>query len=277
MDQFVIEFKKNPQKWRTLLTADQREKIQKFVNNIADVTPKTDRLALEARIIARRHPHIAVVKDDDEEDEAVPELVWPTTRIFNKLMFFKWMWINNREYMINKYMTPKYGIKYTIEVSSTQPDRIEAQQIWSKYVRSNTQLRSDISDLFYEYEGRTLQTEEVIEEEDESDSPEPVKKPAAVKSMPKKAESSDSESDELPKPMTKPAAVKPVRILTQKSKPAIRIPAKQVRFAQKAASPVRQDSEGEEIYSDEANYESDESEEVQKNNGYIPKAESESE
>lgn len=71
MDQFVTEFSKNPQKWRALLNADQREKIQTFVDNIADVTPKTDRLALEARIIARRHPHVTVVNEEDLNNNRV--------------------------------------------------------------------------------------------------------------------------------------------------------------------------------------------------------------
>lgn len=157
MDQFVKAFTKNPQKWRSLLTADQQEKIQTFVNNIADVTPKTDKLALEARIIARRHPHIAVVKDDEE-------------------------------------------------CNSDGESPVVISAIKGK-----------------------------------------------VKSRAKKAVpvAQESESEE------EPVEVIPVK---------------------KSASKVQHDSEGEEIYSDEAHYESDESEEVvEKNNDYIPKADSESE
>lgn len=168
MDQFVTEFSRNPPKWRALLTPEQREKIQTFVNNIADVTPKTDKLALEARIIARRHPHIAVVKDDEDDDS-----------------------------------------------DGESPVVISA-------IKGNVKSR-------------------------------------AKKAVPVAQE---SESEEEP---IEVVPVKKTAILTK-------TPAK------KSASKAQHDSEGEEIYSDEANYESDESEEVvEKNNDYIPKADSESE
>ncbi len=265
MDEFVTEFSKNPHKWRSRLTEDQQEKIKTFVNNIADVTPKTDKLALEARIIARRHPHIAVVQDEEDEVEtASPVIIWPPKKIHNKMVFFKWMWTNNRAYMINKYMTSEYEAEHIVGLLPLHSDLTkEADLVWRKHVRTNNVLMDAIFDLLDEHHAkfRGLQVED---EEVSADEELPVNPPPVAK------ESESDEESESPKPLKKQpsyfSAVKAARVLTKKAAPV------------KKAAPAKQDSEGEEVYSDEANYESDESEEtVPKNNDYIPKADSESE
>lgn len=262
MDQFVKAFTKNPQKWRSRLTADQLEKIQTFVNNIADVTPKTDKLALEARIIARRHPHIAVVNDDEDDEEEADELIWPDRKINNIMLFFKWMWMNNRDVMIKKYMTSEYHASGLMEIvrqqiGSCEPAS-EARCIWNNHIQDIKYklLKNAIKVLFHKHDLLCKLFKTEAQEESDSDGESPVVRSAIkgkVKSRAKKAVpvAQESESEE------EPVEVIPVK---------------------KSASKVQHDSEGEEIYSDEAHYESEESEEVvEKNNDYIPKADSESE
>ena len=75
MDQFVVEFTKNPDKYRSLLSEDDRKKISKSVQTTVDMAPRTDKIALEAKIMFRRFPNIAVVaevKKLDEPEKEVP-------------------------------------------------------------------------------------------------------------------------------------------------------------------------------------------------------------
>jgi hypothetical protein len=173
MEDFVKKYIADPERWRKQLTTAEWEKVIKSVENVLEMSPKTIRLEFEAKIIFRRFPHTTEEHIAEAPDS---ELKWPESEFKNQMLFWRWMWMNNKEYVITTYMTDEYGMDIMDEVAeeiedskvSKDKDKMEAMIIWRDH--RTDKFKEAIRKLFDEQPAHCAPAPKpVILEEENSD------------------------------------------------------------------------------------------------------------